>query len=196
MNSNRWSGRESQSRVTIVEKELSYVIVGAFLRVYNALGFGFLESIYARALEIVLKSLGLRVEREYPIAVCFEGQQIGFHRVDMLVERRIIVEIKSTERLAEAAKRQLRSYVTAANLELGLLLHFGPKPNSYRILGRQHLDARESIRPNSTNSDQVVRGPGAMNADGPGAMNTPGPGAMNARGPGAMNPTPDARDRP
>jgi GxxExxY protein len=155
-----------------------------------------LESIYARALEIVLKSLGLRVEREYPIAVHFEGQQIGFHRVDMLVEGRIIVEIKSTERLAEAAKRQLRSYVTAANLELGLLLHFGPKPNSYRILGRQRQDSQNLIRPNSGNSDQVVRGSAATNAGGSGAMNAGGPAAMNARGPAATNSTPDSADTP
>jgi GxxExxY protein len=159
MNSNRPSAEQSPSLTNIIEKELSYIIVGAFFRVYNALGFGFLESIYARALEIVLKSLGLRVEREYPIAVHFEAQQIGFHRVDMLVERRIIVEIKSTERLAEGAKRQLRSYVTAANLELGLLLHFGPKPNSYRILGRQRVSSANPICPNSTNSDQAVSAP-------------------------------------
>jgi GxxExxY protein len=133
-----------------------------------------LETIYARALEIVLKSLGLRVEREYPIAVHFQGQQIGFHRVDMLVEGRIIVEIKSTERLAEGAKRQLRNYLTAANLELGILLHFGPKPNSYRILGRQRLDSRGPIRPNSTNSDQAVRGPSRTHELTPDSPNTPG----------------------
>jgi GxxExxY protein len=75
MNSNRLSAEQSPSFTNIIEKELSYIIVGAFFRVYNALGFGFLESIYARALEIVLKSLGLRVDREYPIAVYFEGQQ-------------------------------------------------------------------------------------------------------------------------
>jgi GxxExxY protein len=93
--------------------------------------------LYARALEITMQQRGLRVEREYPIVVTFRGQQIGFHRIDMLVERRVIVEIKSTERLAEVARRQLRTYVKAAKVELGILLHFGPAPHFYRELGLQ-----------------------------------------------------------
>ena len=120
----------------LVEKELSHAIVGCFYDVYNELGFGFVESIYARALEITMRERGLRVDREYPIPVSFRGQQIGFHRVDMFVERRVILELKSTERLADTARRQLRSYVTAARLDLGILLHFGPVPKYHRELGR------------------------------------------------------------
>jgi GxxExxY protein len=103
--------------------------------VYNELGYGFVEPIYARALEIALRQRGVQVDREYPIAVFFRGQQVGFHRVDMLVERRIIVELKSTERLPESTRRQLRSYVTALKQDLGILLHFGPVPKFYRVLG-------------------------------------------------------------
>jgi GxxExxY protein len=121
----------------IVEKDLSRVIVGCFFDVHNELGYGFVESIYARALDITLRGRGLQVDREYPIAVSFRGQQIGFHRVDMLVQQRVIVELKSTERLAESARRQLRSYVTALGLDLGILLHFGPVPKFHRELGRR-----------------------------------------------------------
>lgn len=124
------------SRPSIVEKDLSNVIVRCFYDVYNELGYGFVESIYARALDLTVRGRGLQVDREYPIAVTFRGQRIGFHRVDMLVEQRVIVELKSTERLAESARRQLRSYVTAAGLDLGILLHFGPLPKFYRELGR------------------------------------------------------------
>ncbi len=67
----------------------------------------------------------------------FRTQQIGFHRVDMLVERRVIVDLKSTERLAESARRQLRSYVTALGLKLGILLHFGPSPHFHRELAER-----------------------------------------------------------
>ena len=119
----------------VVEKELSHRIVGCFFEVYNELGYGFVESLYARALEITMKRRGLQVDREFPVNVTFQGQQIGFHRIDMLVERRVIVELKSTERLAETARRQLRSYVTALGLELGILLHFGPAPRFHRELG-------------------------------------------------------------
>jgi GxxExxY protein len=129
------------SAPVIVEKELSHAIVGCFFEVYNELGYGFVESVYARALAITLRVRGLQVDREYPIAVTFRGEQIGFHRVDMLVEQRVIVELKSTERLADSARRQLRSYVTALGLDLGILLHFGPVPKFYRELGRRRPKA-------------------------------------------------------
>ncbi|HEU4993490.1 MAG TPA: GxxExxY protein [Gemmatimonadaceae bacterium] len=119
----------------LVEKELSYLIVAAFFEVYNELGFGFLESLYARALEIALTKRGLTVQREFPVPVYFQGQQIGFHRLDMLVDGRVVIEIKSTELLPPIAKRQLRSYVTATKLDLGILLHFGLKAEYHRVLG-------------------------------------------------------------
>jgi GxxExxY protein len=137
MNSNDTNKPTDCSPPTLVEKELSHIIVGCFFDVYNELGYGFMESIYARALEIALRQRGLRVDREYPIPVTFRGQQIGFHRIDMLVERRVIVELKSTERLADSARRQLRSHVTALGLDLGILLHFGPVPKFHRELGRR-----------------------------------------------------------
>lgn len=123
----------------IVEKKLSHSIIGGFLEVYNEMGFGLSESIYSRALEITLRGRGLRVDREYPCRVMFRGQQIGFQRVDMLVEERIAVEVKATERLADSAKEQLRCYVNILGLPLGILLHFGPKPRFYRQLGRAVL---------------------------------------------------------
>jgi GxxExxY protein len=126
---------QGSSSPVIVEKELSYIIVAAFFEVYNALGFGFLESIYARALEIALKRRGLLVEREYPVTVLFHGEAVGQHRCDMLVERRIVIEIKSTERLSDVPKRQLRNYLKALNLKLGLLLHFGPRAEYHRVFG-------------------------------------------------------------
>src|SRR5205085_4243801 len=103
-------------------EEISGKIIGAFFVVYNALGFGFVESIYVRALEIALRNRGLRVEREVSFDVYFEGERVGRHRVDMLVEGRVVVEAKASYILPEAAKRVLLSYVTACNLDLGLLL--------------------------------------------------------------------------
>jgi GxxExxY protein len=139
MNSNGSAESQGSSHRVIIEKELSHAIVGCFFEVYNELGYGFLESLYARALEITMQGRGLRVDREYPVIVTFRGQQIGFHRVDMLVEQRVIVELKSTERLAESGRRQLRSYVTALGLDLGILLHFGPVPRFHRELGGRRL---------------------------------------------------------
>lgn len=119
-------------RDDLVAKELTGEIIGAFYHVYNELGFGNLEANHCRALEIVLKRKGVVVEREYPAIVYFEGQPIGHHRVDMLVDRKVIVEVKSSEIIPPFARRQLQNYLCALRLQVGLLLHFGPKPKVYR----------------------------------------------------------------
>ena len=123
-------------RADLLEKELTAQIIRGFYDVYNELGYGFLESIYCRGLEQVLRRAGLGVEREYPAAVTLYGQQVGFHRIDLLVERRVIVEVKSTELLSPFSKRQLRNYLKALRLEVGLILHFGPEPRFTRMVER------------------------------------------------------------
>lgn len=128
MTANSISTAPAAGAPDLLEQERTRTIIGAFYAVYSGLGFGFLESIYARALQQVLSERGMHVDREYPAPVFFRGQRLGIHRVDMLVDRRIIVEIKSAEFLAPTAKRQLRNYLTALNLDVGLVLHFGPKP--------------------------------------------------------------------
>ena len=120
--------------VFIVEKELSYRIIGGFFESYNDLGYGFLEPIYSRRLERALIRRGLRVYREYPVRLYSDGEQLGFHRLDMLVEGRVIIEIKSTETLPPHAVRQVRNYLAATGLQLGILLHFGPRAQYKRIL--------------------------------------------------------------
>ena len=120
---------------SVIEPDLSYAIVGAFYRVYRALGWGLSETLYKRALEIVLKEYGLEVDREYPVPVMFENQQIGFQKLDMLVNRRIIVEVKATEVMPSCAASQLRTYLAVSRIKLGILLHFGPKAVHHRVLG-------------------------------------------------------------
>jgi GxxExxY protein len=146
METNDSFGAKRNSTVALVEKELNYMIVGAFFTVYNTLGFGFLESIYIRSLELLLKKQQLLVDREHPIDVYFHGEIVGQHRVDLLVERRIVVEVKSTERLSDVPKRQLRNYVTALDLKLGILLHFGPRAEYYRVFGRRTSDETQQHR--------------------------------------------------
>ena len=124
----------------LIHERTSAAIIGAFYDVYNELGCGFLESIYARALEDVLLERGLRVAREVALRIRFRNKPIGFHRCDMIVDGKIIVEIKSTEHITDAPKRQLRNYLAASGLELGMLLHFGPRANFYRVLGPRQND--------------------------------------------------------
>lgn len=124
--------------VKLLHPEISSQVIGAFYHVYNGLGYGFLETVYSRGLQIQLEKRGLLVEREFPIPIVFEGDQLGFHRCDMVINRTIIIEIKATEVLSDAPRKQLRNYLAALKLDLGTLLHFGPKANYYRILGPRH----------------------------------------------------------
>ena len=118
----------------LIEKELSYAIVGAFFEVYNELGFGFAESVYSNALAVALRERGLTAEREHAVDVFFKGVQVGHHRLDLLVEGRVVVEVKTGERLSDGAKKQTLNYLAATQLQLALVLHFGLKAQSHRVL--------------------------------------------------------------
>jgi GxxExxY protein len=113
-------------------ENITNAIIAAFFEVYNRLGFGFLESVYAEALARELRRRGHRVEREVLVKVWYKGQLIARQRVDMLVDDVVIVEIKAGLVLPEAASRQLFNYLRGTDKEIGLLLHFGPEPKFYR----------------------------------------------------------------
>lgn len=99
---------------------------------YNKLEFGFLEAIYAAALKGELLTRGHRVVREFNVRVMYDGREVGYHRLDMVVDDSVVLEIKSTAVLAAHARRQLQNYLRATNLEIGLLLHFAPAPKVFR----------------------------------------------------------------
>ena len=118
----------------LLEEELSKSVIGAFFRVYNTLGFGFLEQLYSVALERELVARGHRVSREFSVRVVYEGESLGMQRLDLVVDERLVVEVKSTKDLHKSAARQLYNYLRATNLEVGLLLHFGPEPKFFRLV--------------------------------------------------------------
>ena len=117
----------------LVEEERTHSIIEAFFEVYNALGFGFLEHLYASALERELRERGHRVSRELSVRVMYKGTELGCQRLDIVVDDRIVVEVKSTRDLHKFAARQVHNYLRATNLEVGLLLHFGPEPRFFRL---------------------------------------------------------------
>lgn len=118
--------------VGLADEALTRSIIAAFFEVYNTLGYGFLESVYAEALARELRRRGHRVEREVAVKVWFKGQLIARQRVDMLVDDRVIIEIKSGLTLPITGSRQLYNYLRGTDKEVGLLLHFGPEPKFYR----------------------------------------------------------------
>src|SRR5688572_27459733 len=113
-------------KVPLIEEGLTRSVIGAFYDVYNAMGYGYLEAIYVRALARELTWRGHKVAREVGIVVMYKGEPLGVHRLDMIVDDKLVVETKSTERVPQSALRQLFSYLKASRLEVGLLLHFGP----------------------------------------------------------------------
>jgi len=121
-------------KYTLIDERLTYSVIGAFFEVYNQLGYGFGESVYANGLEQELKARGHSVAREVSFQVVYKGFVIGIQRVDMIVDDRLIVENKAGPDLQKGAVRQLNSYLRASNRTIGLVLHFGPQPRFYRYL--------------------------------------------------------------
>lgn len=113
---------------------LTRSVIGAFFEVYNTLGFGFLEHVYLLALERELRGRGHSVGREVGVCITYKGEDLTFQRLDMIVDDTLVVEIKSSYELHAAARRQVFNYLRAMNLEVGLLLHFGPEPKFYRLI--------------------------------------------------------------
>lgn len=121
-------------RAALLNEALTRSVIGAFFEVYNTLGYGFLEHVYLVAMERELLSRGQRVGREVGVRVFYKGEGLTTQRLDMLVDERLVIELKSTSRLPVSATRQLYNYLRATNLEVGLLLHFGPEPKFHRQL--------------------------------------------------------------
>jgi GxxExxY protein len=121
----------------LIEERLTHSVIGAFFDVYNTLGFGFLEHVYVKALEIELKERGHLVAREVAVPVFYKGAIVAEQRLDMVVDKKLVVEVKSTQELNGAAARQVYNYLRSTNLKLGLLLHFGPQARFYRSIYRK-----------------------------------------------------------
>ena len=111
--------------VEIVEKELSYKVVQAAYEVFNGLGLGFLEKIYQEAMVLVPQKNSHRVEFQKSVPITFMGRQIGIHILDIVVDGRIILELKAVSEIAPIHRQQALSYLKATGLPLALVINFG-----------------------------------------------------------------------
>lgn len=107
-------------------------IIKAFYKVYNILGYGFLERVYQNALYIELKSMGLQVQQQEQLLVYYFGNEVGEYYADLIIAGLVIVELKASEGLREEHEIQLVNYLKATDKEVGLLLNFGKKPEVKR----------------------------------------------------------------
>jgi GxxExxY protein len=107
-------------------------VIKAFFVVYNSLGYGFLEKVYENAICIELIKKGLAVEKQKQIKVYYEGKEVGLNYADLLVENCVIVELKAGDILIQEHEYQLINYLKASEIEVGLLLNFGKRPEFKR----------------------------------------------------------------
>jgi GxxExxY protein len=105
--------------------DLTSKIIGAAYKVYNTMGFGYLESVYRACMLIELRKLGLDVREHYPIKVNYEGHPVGDFEADLFVEEQVMVELKSIRTLNPIHEVQLVNYLKATGVDLGLLINFG-----------------------------------------------------------------------
>jgi GxxExxY protein len=118
----------------MIDEELTGKIISAFYNVYNTLGYGFIESIYHNAMVIEMVRMGPSVEIEKPIAVYYGPNVVGTFEADLVVEHRVIVELKAKEKLVPAHEAQLTNYLRATDVEIGLLFNFGKRAEIKRKL--------------------------------------------------------------
>ncbi|WP_341582319.1 GxxExxY protein [Marinobacter metalliresistant] len=119
----------------IKEEDLTYRIRGAIFEVNKVLGPGFLEGVYQRALELELQQRGLEVQTEVPVNITYKGQLVGEHRLDLLVNNTVILELKAQQRLPLSAEPQLINYLRATGKSVGILVNFTyPKAFIKRIV--------------------------------------------------------------
>ncbi|MDH3575557.1 MAG: GxxExxY protein [Desulfobacteraceae bacterium] len=123
-----------EERMDMLHSELTEKIIKAFYKVYNTLGYGFLEKVYENALVIELKKMGFHISQQYNIKVYYDGVIVGDYFADIIVEDNVIIELKSAESLRKEHKFQLINYLKATEKEVGLLLNFGKTPEFKRAI--------------------------------------------------------------
>lgn len=116
----------------MLHKDITEKIIKAYYKVYNELGFGFLEKVYENAMLIELNELGLNCEKQKPINVYYNRENVGEYFADIIVNDCVIIELKAAESLVEAHECQLINYLKATEIEVGLLLNFGQEPEIRR----------------------------------------------------------------
>jgi len=116
----------------LLHQELTDQVIGAFYDVYNRLGTGFLEKVYENALYFELTDRGLRVEQQKPVQVFYGAHSVGIYFADLVVNDCVIIEVKAAEAINPTHEAQLNNYLKATEIEVGLLLNFGGKPEFRR----------------------------------------------------------------
>lgn len=136
----------------LILEELTFKVINAYYKVYNTLGYGFLEKVYENALAVEFQQLGLFYKKQFQIKVYYEEKEVGFYIADFLIEEKLIIEIKAMESLCEEHEYQLINYLKATNIEIGLLMNFGKKAEFKRKIFQNKLKKSAKIPLNPAKS--------------------------------------------
>jgi GxxExxY protein len=129
-----------------LHQDLTDKIIKAFYNVYNNLGYGFQEKVYENSMMIELKSMGLFCIKQKAISVYYKGFIVGEYFADIIVENKVIIELKAAEGIVDAQQAQLLNYLRATEIEVGLLLNFGKTPQIKRqIFENKYKDQFKSV---------------------------------------------------
>lgn len=122
------------AKLKLLHEDVTKRIIRAFFDVYNELGYGFLESVYQKAMPFALKDVGLECTSEVPLPVMYRGHLVGEYRADLIVVGKIIVETKASASIQPIHELQLFNYLKAARFEVGMILNFGPQAKFQRYV--------------------------------------------------------------
>ena len=137
------------SSAELKHEALTGKIIGCFYDVYNEMGYGFLESVYEECMALALSEAGVHIARQVALPVYFRGRKVGDFRADIIVDELILLELKSARSLESAHEAQLLHYLRSTEIEIGLLLNFGHRPQFRRLL---FDNERKQIRVNPCES--------------------------------------------
>jgi GxxExxY protein len=121
----------------MIHQELTETILGTCFEVMNELGAGFLESVYEKALLIALRDKGITAQCQVPLSVMFRGEKVGEFFADIVVEGKVIIELKTAKAMAPEHQAQIINYLKATGIDVGLLINFGPTKLEYRRFHRK-----------------------------------------------------------
>lgn len=128
----------------LTKTELTEKVIKVFYDVYNILGYGFLEKVYQNAMFLELKNRGFYVEAQKQLKVVYKGVEVGEYYPDLIIDNELIIELKAADAIVEEFEAQLINYLRATDIEIGLLLNFGKKPE----IRRKIFDNKYKIRSN------------------------------------------------
>ena len=118
----------------VIYRDLSYKVVGLAMEVHRKLGYGFIEKVYENSLMVLFRREGIAAEQQLPVRVYFEGEDVGYYKADIVVDGKMILEVKAVEGLIDAHRVQALNYLRATDLRLAILLNFGKDKLRYERL--------------------------------------------------------------